>query len=178
MRPVHLLAIVAALGVLAAPVRGQETAPKPGQEVQNLATLVGNWTLEGDVKPGLIGPGGKFTGTSRAEWMQGGYFVIAHEHYTGAVGDGDSISITGYDKERGAYTYYGFNSGGDTEISTGHNEANRWVWTHPTKTKGQAATIRYTVVFTSPSSYEFHSEISTDGVAWTLFLEGKAHKGS
>jgi len=179
MKQRWIYAVVAAIavGITLCPATGQESAPKPGPEVERLAFLVGNWTLEGVVQPGVFGPGGKFSETSRGEWMEGGFFVIVHEHYAGAVGDSDAISFTGYDQERGVYTYWGFGSGGETEISTGQNTGNRWVWSRGGKMKGQAATIRYTVVVTSPSTYSFKSEISTDGANWTLFLEGNAHKG-
>ena len=39
--------------------------PKPGPEVDKLKYFLGNWKEEGEMKPGPMGPGGKFTGASR-----------------------------------------------------------------------------------------------------------------
>ena len=49
--------------------------PKPGPEQKNLGYFAGIWKLTGDVKPGPMGPGGKFTGTERVERMPGGFFL-------------------------------------------------------------------------------------------------------
>jgi len=50
------------LGVLLAATAAfaQMDIPKPGPEVKKLDYFVGHWTSEGNVKPGPMGPGGKF----------------------------------------------------------------------------------------------------------------------
>ncbi len=56
----------------------QTEPPKPGPEVKKLDVLAGAWTLEGDVKPGPMGQGGKMTESQKCEWMEGGYFLVCH----------------------------------------------------------------------------------------------------
>src|ERR1035438_6993331 len=46
--------------------------------------LVGNWTTEGDMKPGPMGPGGKFTTTDQLQWMEGKFFLVMHSKLAGA----------------------------------------------------------------------------------------------
>src|SRR6478735_8492643 len=68
--------------------------PKPGPEHKNLAYFAGNWKLTGDVKPGPMGPGGKFTGTEHNEWMPGGFFLLSHTKGSGAgMGNESGLAI-------------------------------------------------------------------------------------
>ena len=54
----------------------QMPVPKPAPELSQLDYLAGNWILDGDLKPGPMGPGGKFTSTAHAYWMEGKFFLI------------------------------------------------------------------------------------------------------
>ena len=72
--------ILAAVLVLAAAGAAQEM-PKPGPELKKLDMFAGSWTLEGDMKPGAMGPGGKTTETEKCEWMEGGFFLVCHTDY-------------------------------------------------------------------------------------------------
>jgi hypothetical protein len=47
--------------ILAASAVAQMPMPKPGPEHKKLDIFAGSWTLDGDLKPGAIGPGGKVT---------------------------------------------------------------------------------------------------------------------
>ena len=44
--------------------------PKPGPEQKNLGYFAGDWKTTGDLKPGPMGPGGKFTGTDHVEFCR------------------------------------------------------------------------------------------------------------
>jgi hypothetical protein len=57
-----LIFLLAALSV-----QSQMPMPKPGAELKKLDYFVGTWTMDGDLKPGPMGPGGKMTGTERIE---------------------------------------------------------------------------------------------------------------
>ncbi len=174
MRMTHICLVT----LLALPLGlcAQEAAAKPCPEAHKLDYLAGKWRLGGELVPGVMGPGGKFTGTSHLEWMDGGCYLVEHEKYGGALLDDATVSILGYDHERGLYTYYGFNSDGSKEISTGNPSATGWVWTHPAKLSGKPATVRYTITIISATDYSMRSEISQDGQNWILFLSGTAHK--
>jgi len=54
--------------------QAQMPRPTPAPELKKLGYLVGTWSLEGDLKPGPMGPGGKMTGTAHEEWMDGSFF--------------------------------------------------------------------------------------------------------
>ena len=82
------LAIVAAVVSLSTGVlfAQKPEMPRPGPEHQKLGAFVGNWTFEGEMKPGPMGPGGKMTGTDRIQWLPGNFFV--ERRYRGQGPDG------------------------------------------------------------------------------------------
>ena len=103
------------LGILLATTAAfaQMDIPKPGPELKKLDYFVGHWTAEGDVKPGPMGPGGKFTKEEHSEWMDGGYFVVIHSKYSGAgMPSGTSTAYMGYDTQEKVYTYDAFRQHG------------------------------------------------------------------
>src|ERR1035438_6665923 len=81
---------------LAASAVAQMPMPKPAPELSKLDYLVGNWTTEGDMKPGPMGPGGKFTTTDQLQWMEGKFFLVMHSKLAGAMGQGTSLAVFGY----------------------------------------------------------------------------------
>ena len=73
---------------IALTARTQVETPKPAPELKKLDYFAGTWTAEGEIKPGPLGPGGKFTGTNHVEWMDGGFFLVTHSEFNGAMGKG------------------------------------------------------------------------------------------
>ena len=59
------------------------------------------------MKPGPMGPGGKFTSTDNCEWFEGHYSVVCRSEGTMPMGPSKSIGILGYSPEEKVYTYYG-----------------------------------------------------------------------
>lgn len=83
----------------------QMPTPKPAPELKKLDYFLGTWTLEGDMKPGPMGPGGKMTETERSEWMDGGFFLVSHIDFKSAgMGNGKGISFLGYNTNDKVYT--------------------------------------------------------------------------
>ena len=87
--------ILAAWLALAAAAVAQMEMPKPGPELKKLDMFAGAWTLDGDMKPSPMGPGGKTTESEKCEWMEGGFFLVCHTDFkiydgqwVGDVGDG------------------------------------------------------------------------------------------
>jgi hypothetical protein len=150
--------------------------PKPGPEVEKLKYFVGTWKLEGDVKPGMMGPGGKYTGLDRNEWMSGGFYVVGHN--TGAVSMGKftGTSYLGYNPEEKVYTYHEFDSTGENVSAKGNLEGDTWTWTSEDKMNGKLVKSRFTEKITSPASYDFKYEASIDGGEFATIMEGKATK--
>jgi len=165
--------ISAAWLVLATAALAQMEMPKPGPEHKKLDVFAGSWTLEGDLKPGQMGPGGKITENEKCEWMEGNFFLVCHTDFSGTMGNGVGVSIMGYSTDDKAYTYREFNSWGEFEDSRGQVDGDTWTWTSDEKFgKG-----RFTMKILSPTSYSFTFEMSQDGKQWTLVMDGKATKG-
>jgi Protein of unknown function (DUF1579) len=161
----------------AAVALAQETMPKPTPEHKKLDTLAGSWVLEGDVKPSAMGPGGKITENEKCEWMEGGFFLVCHVDFkTASSGNGWGLAVLGYSTGEKAYTYREFNSWGEFEDSRGTLDGDTWTWTSDEKIDNSMGKGRFTMKFTSPSSYSFTYEMSPDGAKWTTEVDGKATK--
>ena len=163
--------------LFASVAQAQMEAPKPGPAVKKLDAFAGSWTLDGDLKPGPMGPGGKMTETEKCEWMDGGFFLVCHTDFKSAMGDGTGVSVMGYSSDDKAYTYREFNSWGEFDDSRGSLDADTWTWTSDEKMGDTVMKGRFTMKFTSPASYSFAYEMSPDGAKWTTLVDGKATKG-
>jgi Protein of unknown function (DUF1579) len=178
----HLkLAILATAGLLAAAAaaQGQEKkmeAPKPAPEVKNLDYFAGHWTSEGEMKPGPWGAGGKMTGDSHCSWMSGGFFLVCNEDVSGTMGKMHGMGVLGYDAGSKSYTWNGFNSMGENEHAKGAKDGKTWTYTTESMMGGKPMKGRYTMVETSPTSYDFKMETSEDGKTWSPMMEGKVTK--
>jgi Protein of unknown function (DUF1579) len=164
------------LTVVAVFAPAQMPVPKPAPELSKLDYLVSTWNSEGDIKPGPMGPGGKFNSTDEVQWMEGKFFLVMHSKFSGSMGDGTSLAIFGYDPEHKVYTYNAYNSWGEAGRSTGTIDGDTWTWNSNENMGGQAMKGRYTMKVLSPTSYTFKYEMSKDGASWTTMMEGKATK--
>ena len=174
MKTTALISAVWLLLALAAVAQGD--MPKPGPEIKKLDAFAGSWTLEGDMKPGPMGPGGKMTETEKCEWMEGGFFLVCHSDFKSSMGDGTGISVMGYSADDKAYTYREFNSWGEFDDSRGSVDGDTWTWTSDEKMGGMTMKGRFTMKILSPTSYNFTFEMSQDGTKWSTVMDGKATK--
>src|SRR5579864_9342339 len=101
----RLAMTLTAMIVVAAAAVAQMEMSKPGPEHKKMDVFVGSWTLDGDMKPGPMGPGGKMTETEKCEWMEGGFFLVCHADYKSSMGNGTGMSVMGYSSDDKAYTY-------------------------------------------------------------------------
>jgi hypothetical protein len=176
MRRVMIFLILCA--GLAAAALAQMEAPKPGPEHKKLDMFAGTWTLDGDLKPGPMGPGGKMTENEKCEWMEGGFFLVCRADFKSvSMGSGSGLSVMGYSSDDKAYTYREFNSYGEFEDSKGALEGDTWTWMGDEKMGSMTMKGRFTMKITSPTSYNFGYEMSQDGSKWTTVMDGKATKG-
>jgi hypothetical protein len=151
--------------------------PKPGAEQKNLGFFAGNWKTTGDLKPGPMGPGGKFTGTEHIEWMPGGFFLVSHTQGSSAMGKQTGMAVYGYDAEKKVYTYDEFNSMGQNVHATGSFDGKVWSWTNDMTMGGEPMKGRFVLTETSPTSYTFKFDMSQDGGAnWTPVMDGSGSK--
>jgi len=169
--------ILAAWLLLAVAALAQMEMPKPGPEHKRLDMLTGSWTLEGDVKPNPMGPGGKMSETETCDWMEGGFFLVCHVDFkTASSGTGSGLSVIGYSNADKAYTYREFNSWGEFSDSKGSLDGDTWTWTSDEKMGNTIEKGRFVMKMNSPTSYTFTYETSPDGAKWTTVVEGRATK--
>ena len=161
--------------ILAAAALAQEM-PKPGPELKKLDVFAGSWNLDGDMKPGPMGPGGKMTENQKCEWMDGVFFLVCHAEFKSSMGDGKGMSVMGYSNDDKTYTYREFNSWGEFDDSRGSLDGDTWTWTSDEKMGGTSMKGRFTMKMTSTTSYNFMFEMSQDGTKWTTVMDGKATK--
>jgi len=177
MKRASMLALAAIVfSALFAFAQNPPAPPKPGPELQKLKVFLGSWKIEGEAKPGPMGPGGKFTGTTHNQWMSGGFFVVGRN--TGDMGPMKvtGTSYLGYNTEEKVYTYNEFNSMGEKVAAKGTVEGNTWTWDNEEKMQGKVVKGRFTEKVTSPTSYDFKFEMSMDGKPFETVMEGKATK--
>ncbi len=169
-------AILAAWLICTAAAVAQIQAPKPAAELKKLDVFVGSWTLDGDMKAGPMGPGGKMAESEKCDWMEGGFYVVCHSEYKSSMGNGVGLSVLGYSSDDKAYTYREFNSFGEFEDSKGSIDGDTWTWTADEKMGGMTMKGRFTMKMTSSTSYTFSYEMSQDGTKWNSVMDGKATK--
>jgi hypothetical protein len=169
------LVFVAAF-ILVSAAMGQMGPPKPGPELKKLDVFSGTWTLDGNMKPSAMGPGGSMVETEKCEWMDGGFFLVCHSEYKSSMGDGVGLSVMGYSADDKAYTYREFNSFGEFDDSKGTLDGDTWTWVNDEKMGGMSMKGRFTMKMTSATSYNFTFEMSQDGAKWATIMDGKASK--
>jgi hypothetical protein len=161
---------------MALSARGHMDVPKPALELKKLDYFVGTWTAHGDMKPGPMGSGGKFTGTNRVQWMDGGFFLVTHSEFRGAMGKGTETSYMGYDSNEKMYTYDSFNSLGEADHAKGNVNGDTWTWQSETRMGPQTIKGRLTIKVLSATAYNFRFEVSADRTTWNTVLEGQDTK--
>jgi Protein of unknown function (DUF1579) len=170
-----LICMALLVGIVLSAQAPMET-PKPAPELKKLDYFVGTWTAEGEIKPGPMGPGGKFTGTNHVQWMEGGFFLVTHSEFNGAMGKGTETAYMGYDSNEKMYTYDSFNTLGEADHAKGNVDGDTWTWQSETKMGAQTTKGRLTFKVLSATAYNFKFEISPDGATWNTLLEGKDTK--
>ena len=166
--------VVTFIGVLAAQT---PEMPKPGPEHEKLRAFVGNWTFEGEVKPGPMGPGGKMTGTDRIQWLPGNFFLERRFTGKGAMGEMQGIEILAYDSGKKVYTYNSFDSMGNIGSGTLTVSGSTWTASGTSNMGGKSLQDRCKLTFgAGAATLAIACEMSADGKAWTPTFEGKATK--
>jgi len=156
--------------------RAQTEMPKPAPELKKLDYFTGTWIAKGEVKPGPMGPGGKFRGTNQVQWMDGAFFLVTHSEFNGAMGKGTETAYMGYDSNEKMYTYDSFNSLGEADHAKGNVDGDTWTWQSDTRMGPQTMKGRLTIKVLSATAYNFKFEMSPDGATWNTVLEGKDTK--
>jgi hypothetical protein len=171
------LSVTFLAAMLVGSVQAQTEPSGPAAELKKLDFMSGDWTAEGTINPHAGMPGGKFTETTHADWMQGNYFLVQHtDGDFGSMGKVKELAVLGYDPDKKTYTYHAFDSVGAAANSTGTVDGDTWTWTADEHMGGMTMKGRYTMKVLSPTSYTMKYELSKDGTNWTTAMEGKATK--
>jgi len=175
----RLLGVLAAsallpIGVQLAAAQAPSQA-KPGPEHERLGYFVGKWTGEGEIKPGPMGPGGKFTSSDDCAWFEGHYSVVCHSESKMPTGTSKSIGILGYSGEEKVYTYYGVDNTNMTMASVpkGTVHGNTWTYNDEGMMGGKKVKTRVTIKELSPKEYSFTMEAQGDDGKWRPMMESK-----
>lgn len=156
----------------------QMGTPTPAPELKKLDFMAGDWIADGTMTAGPPGtPTTKWTMSTRAEWMEGNFFLIEHsDGDMGPMGKIKELAAMGYDSDKKVYTYTAFSSMGEAESAAGTVDGDTWTWLSTEHFGGMPMKGRYTMKVLSPTSYTMKFELSQDGTNWTTAMEGKATK--
>lgn len=176
-RTLAALASISAAGVQLAVAQGSE-APKPGPEHQRLGYFVGKWKAEGELKPGPMGPGGKFTSRDDCQWFEGRFTVICRSEGKMPTGPSKGLGILGYNPEERVYTYYGVDNTNMTmpSVPKGTLQGDTWTYTDEGTMGGQKFKSRVTIKETSPTSYTFRMDMQGPDGKWMPMMESRNTK--
>src|SRR5262245_24034845 len=138
--------------------------PKPGPEHQKLAAFVGNWTFEGEMKPGPMGPGGKMTGSDRVQWLPGNFFIERRFEGKGPMGEMKGVEILGYDAAKKTHTFNFFDSMGAIGSGTMKVAGDTWTANGTASMGGNTIHDRCSLTFGSGgTTLTVKCEMSADG---------------
>ena len=170
-------AAVSFLG-LQAGAADEAKAPKPGPEHQRLGYFVGTWTTEGEMHDSEMGPGGKFTGTDKCAWFEGGFAVVCNSEGKSPMGPSKSIGILGYSAEEKVYTYSGVDNSGMTmtTVPRGKLQGDTWTYNDESMMGGKKVKSRVVIKELSPTAYTFKMEMQTPDGKWAPLMESKSTK--
>ena len=174
----NLLAAFTVVSAAGLQFAAAQAPPKPTPAHARLGYFVGKWTAEGDMKPGPMGPGGKFTASDNCEWFEGRYSVICRSEGTTPAGPSKSIGILGYSVEDKVYTYYGVDNSSMTMASVprGTLQGDTWTYNDEGTMGGQKYKSRVTIKELSPTAYTFRMEMQGPDGKWAPMIESKNTK--
>jgi hypothetical protein len=171
-RALTLLAATSVVGVQVA----RSQAPQPSAEHKQLGFFVGKWTVEGELRAGPMGPGGKFTSSDTCEWFEGGFSVVCRGEGKMPAGPSRSIGILGYSAEEKVYTYYGVDNSNMTmaTVPRGTRQGDTWTYTDESTMGGAKVKSRVIIKELSPTAYTFRMEFEGPDGKWLPVMESKS----
>jgi hypothetical protein len=130
------------------------------------------------MKPGPMGPGGKFTASDTCEWFEGRFSVICRSEGKMPTGPSKSMGILGYNPEEKVYTYYGVDNTNMTMacVPYGSVLGRTWGFGGVGSMGGQWVKSRVTIKELSPTAYTFTMEMQGPDGKWAPLMESKNTK--
>ena len=172
-----MLAVSCLIALPLAAAAQEAPMPQPTAEHEVLGTWVGEWSGEGEMKPGPFGEGGPMTWSEQCTWFEGGRFhVICRSQGSGFMGPVTGLGIIGYNPGKQVYTQYGVDSNGWSAYAEGTRSGDTWVFRSQEVMGDTVYQTRATMTMTSPDTLTFAWEISEDGENWTLLMDGTSSR--
>ena len=158
--------------------QSQTTPPKrgPGPEVEKLAVMVGKFTVEDELKAGVMGPNSpamKYTGTDDCRWSAGGFAVICTAVLHMGAREYTETSFIYYDPTAKTYQYHAVDSSGEIENKSGTVSGDVWTWLGESIFGGKMYHTRYIMKFVSKDSFEYTDESGESENSMKVFVSGK-----
>jgi Protein of unknown function (DUF1579) len=148
----------------------------PGPEVQKLAVMVGSFTVEDELKAGVMGPNSpamKYTGTEDCDWAAGGYAVICTAELHMDARKYTAASFIYYDPTSKTYQYHEVDSSGEVENKAGTVNGDTWTWLGESTLAGKVIHTRYIMKFVSKDAFEYTDEAGENESSMKVFVSGK-----
>lgn len=173
----RVTACIVLLATAAAFAQGP-AAPGPSDEQKRLGYFVGKWKVTGEMKPGPMGPGGRFSGIDSCDWFEGAFTVVCRSQGTGPMGPTHGLAILGYSAEEKIYTYYGTDNSGAvmTTVPRGTVAGSTWTYNDESTMGGEKVRSRVTIEEKSPTEYTFAMDIQSPDGRWARLFESRATK--
>jgi uncharacterized protein DUF1579 len=150
--------------------------PSPGPEVEKLAVIVGRFTVEDELKAGVMGPNSpamKYSGIDDCRWTAGGFAVICETALYGPGRKYSEASFAYYDPTSKTYRYHAVDSSGGVENKTGTVNGDTWTWLGESTFAGKLYHTRYIMKFVSKDSFEYTDESGESENSMKVFVSGK-----
>src|SRR5580704_4229552 len=152
--------------------------PKPGPdpEVEKLAVMVGRFTVEDELKAGVMGPNSpamKYAGTEDCRWAAGRFAVICEAALHRPGRKYSEASFVYYDPTSKTYRYHAVDSSGGVENKTGTVSGDVWTWLGESIFGGKRYHTRYIMKVVSADSYEYTDESGETENSMKVFVSGR-----
>ena len=158
--------------------QSQTTSPKPGPgpEVEKLAVMIGRFTVEDELKAGVMGPNSpamKYSGTDDCRWAAGGFAVICTAVLHMGARKYTETSFIYFDPTAKTYQYHAVDSSGEIENKSGTVSGDTWTWLGESTIAGKVYHTRYIMKFISKDSFEYTDESGESESSMKVFVSGK-----
>ena len=164
-----LVAVVAVLAPAVMLAAAPEEAMKPAAEMSNLKWFDGNWTCDGTIVPGPMGPGGKVTSSVKSHLDFGGFWQsgMVRSSMGGKPGMEGMFHIT-YDPGPKEYVMLWVdNMGGYAKETSSGWEGDKIVFSGQTAMGGKQMGTRDTFTKAGAGSMKHDWEGQMEGATWS-----------
>lgn len=163
--------------VIAAVARGSAQAPQPSAEAKRLAMFVGTFEYAGASVDSPVGPAAKMVGKMSGRLLGGGTALELTGGETGVFGGIQWGEVHTWDPSQKVYRLLGYQSDGQLWHGTSTVSGNVWRFTTTWVIKGVAYHSRVELAFSADGrSYDWKSDVSTDGKTWVPYAQQKGRK--